>query len=156
LRDPSFKKRTKKSHKIYSEFRNLTVGSPIKIEIMSQATFQACCCTITSLYFKFPDCIGCESKGNCLCIHHDAMCCKTAKDGKNWCICQEAKCYLGPSSTLIKSVAQTGCCMNSCAFPCDSDVPCAVGACFCILCVNFAWSPGFCKTVGHAPKSVSP
>ena len=34
----------------------------------------ACCCSKTSLYYKFPDCIGCTSLNECLCCKEATKC----------------------------------------------------------------------------------
>lgn len=71
----------------------------------------ACCCVHDSFYCKFPECIGFDMKGICICCEERAAC----------------KCKV--PTTCCKGQAQFFCCDERCAFPCDDEVPFWIGCC---------------------------
>ena len=60
----------------------------------------ACCCAISSLFTKFPDCCGCKSEGKFLCLQEEMICCKpiSAANADNVCCC---RCSLSLSLSLV-------------------------------------------------------
>lgn len=42
---------------------------------------QGLACSISSLFFDWPECFGFQGRGVCLCVEFDSMCCKFPKQG---------------------------------------------------------------------------
>jgi hypothetical protein len=65
----------------------------------------ACCCSKTSLYYKFPDCIGCTSLNECLCCK-EATKCNLQCDHLSCCTSSpECFCF-----DFKKDMQKDGCC----------------------------------------------
>mmetsp|Transcript_102985 Transcript_102985/g.143446 ORF Transcript_102985/g.143446 Transcript_102985/m.143446 type:complete len:130 (-) Transcript_102985:383-772(-) len=102
----------------------------------------ACCCEYTGC-LSGCDMIGCSGRAGILCLSCEC-CCKAGAP----CLCPlgccGCKCVDGDSMACIHSQYQCCCCVDTCAFPCNDDVPCMVavlGLTCCPVC-------GCCKTVG--------
>ena len=124
---------------------NVQEYSPVAVQEMGLADpnelilINGFCCTIDSLYCKFPDCCGCTSTGECCCIYFLQIACKpvTVKDPKKCCICSKGEVDLISPSTCCQTTNQFFCCDSRCAFPCTNEVPCVLGQCGLICCFNW-------------------
>eukprot|EP00746_Dinoflagellata_sp_MGD_P068210 gnl/MRDRNA2_/MRDRNA2_28113_c0_seq1.p1 gnl/MRDRNA2_/MRDRNA2_28113_c0~~gnl/MRDRNA2_/MRDRNA2_28113_c0_seq1.p1 ORF type:complete len:164 (-),score=10.32 gnl/MRDRNA2_/MRDRNA2_28113_c0_seq1:296-787(-) len=101
----------------------------------------ACCCLINSLYCKFPDCCGCKSEGQFLCVSSECVCCKplTQKnDDDKFCICFEGGSYFMIPKTCCLGSSQVLCVDTRCAYPCVAGkVPCLFTFLpFCVCCAD--------------------
>ena len=106
------------------------------------------CCTITSLYLVFPECIGCTQEFECICFEAKGVGCKPVKNNpKLLCILQEGSCNLVPPTTCCKGTTQVFCCDNRCAFPCDADVPCIFNVYGFTCCYKNNCTPKCCVTI---------
>mmetsp|Transcript_10928 Transcript_10928/g.26806 ORF Transcript_10928/g.26806 Transcript_10928/m.26806 type:complete len:177 (+) Transcript_10928:78-608(+) len=106
----------------------------------------ACCCYIESLFCKFPACIGCQGKSECLFLQGTCACCKIldCSDAEKRCcafVCNE---YLIMPRTCIQQQVQCFCVDRRIALPPTKDVPCIVNA-FCFTCYP---KTGCCLKVG--------
>jgi len=88
----------------------------------------ACCCMLTGLSFKYPDCFGCGVNQICVCIKQDYRCCSLMDERKNeegrMFVCSEGGCFLVQPTTCIAAKTQCCCIDERCAIPCTQDVPC--------------------------------
>ena len=85
------------------------------------------CCSISSLYLEWPQCIGCSGKGVCICYEGDGMMCKIPGDDeeeKTICIFSRTNVRCVKPSTCCKSTSQSWCIDSRCALPADEEVPC--------------------------------
>lgn len=46
------------------------------VDVSSLKPVVACCCFISSLFCKFPECLGCKSEAKILCWQQEVVCCK--------------------------------------------------------------------------------
>lgn len=111
--------------------------------------FCATCCSITSVFCKLPDCIGCRMDTVMLCFNWHFRCCNTTKVPNEVCLCNESRC-----TCIVPTVCCSGqsqcCCLDSrCALPCNKEVPCMVGLCFIMCCYNCQCKVHFCQTIGR-------
>lgn len=72
-----------------------------------------CCCSLCSLYFNFPECLGFGYYNMCLCVETTGSC----------------RFHLETPRTLLKHEMTWFCIDLRVAIPCDTEVPCAVGIC---------------------------
>uniref|UniRef100_A0A7S2WRI7 Uncharacterized protein n=1 Tax=Rhizochromulina marina TaxID=1034831 RepID=A0A7S2WRI7_9STRA len=103
----------------------------------------AICCYVSSIYTKFPDCIGCQGKNVCLCLDSEFLAFKLLKpDGRDdvFMICQEAKCYIIQPKTCCKIQTQCFIFDTRGALPFDAEVPQLCTICGATL---YHTSPGF-------------
>jgi len=88
----------------------------------------ACCCMLTGISFKYPDCFGCAVNQLCLCIKQDCRCCSLMDERKNeegrMFMCSEGGCFLVKPTTCIAATTQCCCIDERCAIPSTMDVPC--------------------------------
>jgi len=107
----------------------------------------AMCCISMNLYCKWPDCCGCYSKGQMVCLELESLACKVGVNKGSLCMCckQEFECIV--PTTCIKMTSQFFCLDQRCAFPCDDEVPCAVAFCGLTICRNWTCH---CKCLEHA------
>lgn len=87
----------------------------------------ACCCCIESLYCK-PECFGCHTKTQFICLESEALCCKPSSNEGSLCICCKNEFELIKPTVCIKQTGQTCCCHVGCSVPCDKEVPCMITA----------------------------
>jgi len=111
----------------------------------------ACCCMIDSCFCKFPACIGCQGKSECLFLQGTCACCKIldCSDSEKRCcafVCNE---YMIQPRTLIQQQVQCFCIDRRCALPCTKDVPMMVN----VYGFNCYPATGCCKTVGDLVPS---
>ena len=103
---------------------------------------KGCCCCNTAFYPTIPDCLGCSSKAELLCLV--SQCCLKLGTpgfgckafGEDACVqCGCCCCALGCKipSVLCKSQKQICCIVTNAAFPTDEEIPATV-ACFCLQC----------------------
>lgn len=101
------------------------------------------CCTIDSCYAKYPECIGCFSRGHCCCIAGGSTACKPifldeSRANKDLlCLCSKGHRYCVPFKFGCWSQEQCFCRDSRAAFPCTEEVPCLFTTCFITCCVNF-------------------
>ncbi|RYH29555.1 hypothetical protein EON65_08055 [archaeon] len=125
----------------------------------------ALCCTYELLYCTFPQCLGCMTQGECLCLGQDCCCEPFDPNVKLlWCTpsnesiccqlgCGFCSCYLKKPTTCVKVTQHILCCFESISFPCESDMPCMFSVCGlmiypkCGCCVKFADVKPQLKTV---------
>jgi len=86
--------------------------------------FASCCCVITSCYCSLPKCLGVYSKGLFTCLQVEVLCCKTPIDDGSLCLCTKSEIECVKPEVCCKLTHQQFCCVQSCAFPCDAEVPC--------------------------------
>ena len=55
---------------------NAPVRDLTDVDVGELKIVSACCCAISSLFTKFPDCCGCKSEGKFLCLQEEMICCK--------------------------------------------------------------------------------
>lgn len=89
----------------------------------------ACCCVISSCYFKAPQCCGYYAKGNLTCFEIEGLCCKTGAREGSICVINKNECECIQPTTCIKCESQMCCIDERCAFPCDAEVPCMLAVC---------------------------
>mmetsp|Transcript_79584 Transcript_79584/g.184733 ORF Transcript_79584/g.184733 Transcript_79584/m.184733 type:complete len:150 (+) Transcript_79584:86-535(+) len=104
----------------------------------------ACCCSISSLFCKFPDCLGCKVEGICCCCQVEQGCCKCINPGaaneQKCVVCLEGGTYCVAPTTCCQEQAQVCFLDVRGAFPCTEKVPCL---CTCLpFCV--IWADGKC------------
>ena len=46
------------------------------VDVGELSVVTACCCAISSLFTKWPDCCGCKSEGKCVCFQQEMICCR--------------------------------------------------------------------------------
>lgn len=116
--------------------------------------FSAFCCTVSSCFCQFPQCLGSSAKSECLCCAEDIICCKpqccdsNRQDQDACCVLQKGACWLQMPTTCCKGIFQNCCLDTRTAFPCDNDVPCLWTALpFCTCCVNFGCKCMCCATI---------
>mmetsp|Transcript_23583 Transcript_23583/g.18031 ORF Transcript_23583/g.18031 Transcript_23583/m.18031 type:complete len:337 (-) Transcript_23583:335-1345(-) len=101
------------------------------------------CCSIDSIYMKYPDCIGCFSRGHCCCVEGSSTSCKPLflNEGRSnqnlLCLVGKGHRYCVPFKFGCWSEGQCCCRDSRAAFPCTPEVPCVLTYCFVTLCVNF-------------------
>uniref|UniRef100_A0A7S1EYT9 Uncharacterized protein n=1 Tax=Noctiluca scintillans TaxID=2966 RepID=A0A7S1EYT9_NOCSC len=86
-----------------------------------------CCCVVTSIFCKTPDCFGCKNESLVCCWQCESACCKPAgKDNLDHkaCICYEGGNYCVRPTTCCQCQSQECCIDYRCAFPCTDKVPC--------------------------------
>jgi len=94
----------------------------------------ACCCTLISCYWKYPNCLGCYEKGTVVCLELEGVCCKTGLQEGALCLCTRGEVQCVKPRTCCKLESQYCCYDCRCALPCDEEVPCMVtilGLTFC-------------------------
>eukprot|EP01038_Epipyxis_sp_PR26KG_P005608 gene5608-7742_t len=112
--------------------------SESSVNVGDLVPFHAACCSITSCYWKFPECFGVYGQGDCCCLQGEFKLCKPGgKKSEHLCVCSEVGYYLVRPTTCCKSVQQCFCLDSRIAFPCDSDVPCMFTYCFITCCFNW-------------------
>eukprot|EP00420_Gonyaulax_spinifera_P014278 CAMPEP_0197892422 /NCGR_PEP_ID=MMETSP1439-20131203/30284_1 /TAXON_ID=66791 /ORGANISM="Gonyaulax spinifera, Strain CCMP409" /LENGTH=147 /DNA_ID=CAMNT_0043512587 /DNA_START=87 /DNA_END=530 /DNA_ORIENTATION=- len=112
-----------------------------------------CCCFISSLYPKFPECIGCKMEGVMwCCVQVEAACCKCVSgdntDGK-CCVWFEGGAYLVVPSTCCQAQAQVCCLDGRISLPPSDKVPCLLTMCpFLVVAANCKPQFACCAKVG--------
>lgn len=87
----------------------------------------AFCCSFSSLYTEYPDCVGCSGQSVVCCIEADFLQCKLPKEGADprlCCTCSKQNVICVNPVTCLKGQSQTFCIDSRCALPLDDDVPC--------------------------------
>jgi len=97
----------------------------------------ACFCVICSIYPKFPQCLGCHSKGNVLCCEVEGVACKTGRTDGSICMCIKSELEIIKPTVCVKMTEQCFCLDARCAVPCDEDVPCMLSFAGCTLVKNY-------------------
>jgi hypothetical protein len=111
-------------------------------DISELIPFSACCCSVSSCFCKFPDCIGVETSGTLVCFNVDAVCCRCVSDDPQvCCVIQRCDWLLVNIRTCLECRSQVCCCDSRCALPCDDNVPCLFGMFFLICCQGFHCAP---------------
>eukprot|EP01033_Poteriospumella_lacustris_P008415 gene8415-gene9163 len=102
-----------------------------------------CCCSISSLYMRFPGCISCYEKTTCCCFEAETVCCRVMTCSSNrrkdtlCMVFEKANCYMVWPTTIIKSISQCMFLDTRCAIPCDKEIPfICMPLPFCTCCVN--------------------
>ena len=85
-------------------------------------------CIMLSCYPKFPDCLGCASKGVFLCCEIEAVLCKTGRQDGSICMCMKSEVEVIKPTVCIKCTEQLFCLDLRCALPFDDEVPCLCAA----------------------------
>jgi len=82
----------------------------------------ACCCSNMSLY-PVPSCLGCSGKVGLCCLNLEFCCTPGAPCLPCCCIGPAIEC---DGCSVINGQAQLCCLVQSCALPCNEEVPVAV------------------------------
>lgn len=120
-----------------------SVGMP-KLEDLY--VLSACCCTINSIYWEFPQIFGAFTEQQICCVHATSAFNKPAVlkgeiyQGDNT-ICMSGRVALMEFSHFVccQAVSQMCCLDTRAALPCTDDVPCMLNYCCINCCYN--WSP---------------
>mmetsp|Transcript_150783 Transcript_150783/g.420301 ORF Transcript_150783/g.420301 Transcript_150783/m.420301 type:complete len:153 (-) Transcript_150783:86-544(-) len=132
------------------------MGEETDVKAQDLLVCGGCCCSFSSLYLKFPDCIGCKTEGICCCFQIEQAACKPLctdagagnEEGK-LCVCFEGGTYCVMPSTCIQEQQQFFCIDSRCAFPCHDKVPCVCTLCpFLVLFADWGFKPSCCQTLG--------
>merc|ERR1712008_178134 len=121
---------------------------------------EACCCSLTSCFCKFPDCIGCKTEGICCCLQVEMAGLKCmdrseTQDAK-CCTCFEGGAYFVIPSTCCQEQQQCCCLDIRVALPCTDKVPCMCTCCpFCVVAANYKFHLACCKKVGDIMEKVN-
>jgi len=122
--------------------------NPFKVDPSDLLVCSACCCAISSLYTKWPNCCGCYVLSDYCCVSQEGVCCKpVAAEPGDCCMCQQVTCKIIWPKTCCEGVQQTFCLDSRCAFPCNKDVPCLLNVCFLTCCYNWACMCKCCAKV---------
>ena len=117
--------------------------------LKDQTPIGGCCCSMTSLYMKWPECIGCHQEFELCCLELKAIGCKPIYSNPLiCCICVDGSFNVVPPKVCIKGTNQCFCCDNRCALPCDSDLPCILNCWGLNLTYNVACVIKCCATIG--------
>jgi hypothetical protein len=81
-------------------------------------------CVVLSCYPKFPECIGCSTKGEFLCCQLEGVLCKTGRTEGSICMCMKQEVEIIQPTVCVKLTEQCFCLDLRCSLPHDEDVPC--------------------------------
>jgi len=112
---------------------------PGKVDPLDLVVCGACCCALNSLYLTFPECIGCYTNQTVCCLTWEGVGCKPSNIEGECCVLQDCNCTIVYPTTCCKGVQQCCCFDQRISFPCDSDVPCAMGYFGLVCCLE--WRP---------------
>jgi len=102
-------------------------GTSNKTSVNDLLVFQACCCNITGVTCKYPECWGFGVDGICLCIKSNCVVCKLMDERKNdegkMFTCTEGGLFCVKPTTCCQFQEQCCCLDTRCALPCTNDVP---------------------------------
>lgn len=130
----------------YVEMPNVAKAVDEHFETANPADVYPCsgsCCSIDSCYLKYPDCIGCFSRGHFCCVDGSSTSCKpifldeNRKNKDLLCLVSKGHRYCVPFKFGCWSEEQCFIRDSRCAFPCNEQVPCLLSTCFITCCVNF-------------------
>ncbi|CAD7940459.1 unnamed protein product [Amoebophrya sp. A25] len=111
----------------------------------------ACCCTISSLYCTFPQCLGCTCSGTALFLQGRCSACKPldCKDqNKRCCAVVESQEYCVIPTRCIDNQVQCCCVDSRSALPCTNTTPCLVNTMGLTLCADFGCKVACCASIG--------
>lgn len=124
--------------------------------LFDQVPFVGECCLFASCYTKMPECLGCHTESECLCLEMKGIGCKPQSgQPKLCCICCEGSYNIIPPTTCIKGTSQVCCADTRCALPCDEDVPCIFNVCFITCCYKFKCVPKVCANFNALNQAVA-
>lgn len=87
----------------------------------------ACCCAKTSIYYKFPECIGCTRVGECCCFKAADQC--RIQKSHLACLYQNVNCFC---CDMTMNFQKDGCCscsnqcIHNCCFECKGAYKCKI------------------------------
>lgn len=115
---------------------------------------RALCCEITSLYWKFPQCLSIYTNLTAACFHMEFIglrptCLEDPAAFEDMsCVCFRGSVVMVPPNVLLKGIVQSWCFDTRLAVPCTEDVPSMLTCLpYCSVCVDM--KPVFlcCNTV---------
>ncbi len=114
----------------------------------------AMCCMITSLFTKWPDCLGIRGKGEFICFQQDFICCKPSEVEKEICVFQQIKCVARKPTVCCKMNTQAFCFDSRCALPNDESVPCILNYLGLNCFYKFQTACGCCMTIKEMSEKI--